>query len=71
VFKLVRLNGAAVGAAPSYVVRMPADAIRDDEAVRAAIADHQRRTGWMGPVVLAEPEMSEAEWLARFGRPCT
>jgi hypothetical protein len=66
--RLVPLEGEAVGgSAPSFVVRMPVDA--DREAVRAAITDHQRRTGWMGPIVLAPPEMTEAEWLARFGRP--
>jgi hypothetical protein len=66
--RLVRLERAGSVAAASYAVRLPADAMHDDEAVRAAIADHQRRTGWMGPVLLAEPEMTEAEWLARYGR---
>jgi len=51
--------------AGSYVVRKPADA--DDDAVIAAIAEHRLRTGWTGPVMLAEPDMTEDEWLARFG----
>jgi hypothetical protein len=66
--RLARLERSGAKAPTSYVVRVPADAVHDDEAVRAAIADHQRRTGWMGPVLLVEPEMTQSEWLARYGR---
>jgi hypothetical protein len=50
--RLARLEREGSRTPASYVVRLPADALHDDEAVRAAIAAHQRQTGWMGPVVL-------------------
>jgi hypothetical protein len=79
---LVRLEGAVAGSAPSYVVKMPADAMDDAKAVRAAIADHQRRTGYAGVVVLAPAWMTKASagplWpeflsggLPRWRRPLT
>ena len=37
---LVRAEGAVTGLAPCYMVRLPCEAIGDDEAVRAAIAEH-------------------------------
>ena len=49
------------------MVRLPGEAIGDDEAVRAAIAEHRRSTGWMGPVILAPARMTQAEWVACFG----
>ena len=39
----------------SYVVTMAAGMRTMREAVREAIAEHHRWTGWMGPVLLAEP----------------
>jgi hypothetical protein len=66
--RLVRLEGAVAGSAPSYVVKMPADAMDDAKAVRAAIADHQRRTGYAGVVVLAPAWMTQSEcWPAMAG----
>ena len=65
--RLVRLEAADTGAAPSYVVRLPSEAMGDDEAVRAAIAEHRRCTGWTGPVMLAPARMTQAEWVACFG----
>jgi hypothetical protein len=55
----------------SYVVRMP-DRALDDAATRdAAVMEHRRRTGWMGPVVLAPLELTVGEWLAKYGRAST
>ena len=65
--RLVRLEGAVTGVASRYMVRLPGEAIGDDEAVRAAIAEHRRSTGWMGPVILAPARMTQAEWVACFG----
>jgi hypothetical protein len=40
--RVARLEGKATGSAPSYVVRLPPETMGDDEAVRAAIAEHRR-----------------------------
>jgi hypothetical protein len=68
--RLVRLERerAANRATQSYVVRVPAEAMDDDDAVRAAIEEHWRVTGRMGWVVLAPAEMTQSEWLACYGR---
>ena len=66
--RVARLEGKATGSAASYVVRLPPETMGDDEAVRAAIAEHRRCTGWTGPVMLAPARMTQAEWVARFGR---
>ena len=63
--RVARLEGAATGLAPSYVVRVPAEAMGDADAKRAAIAEHRRCTGWTGPVVLAPARMTQSEWVAR------
>jgi hypothetical protein len=52
----------------SYVVRLPDETLGDPAAKHAAIIGHRRLTGWMGPVILAPMEMTEAEWLARSGQ---
>jgi hypothetical protein len=65
--RLARLEVAAARSAPSYVVRVPSGAIGDEAIARAAIAKHRQRTGWMGPVLLVEPELTHSEWLARYG----
>ena len=44
----------------SCSVSIPAGMTHDEVVVREAVADHKRRTGRMGPVLLAEPEMTEA-----------
>jgi hypothetical protein len=66
--RLVRLEGAVAGPAPSFVVWVPPDALGDAEAVRAAIAEHRHRTGWRGAVMVLPPRMTQDEWLARYGR---
>ena len=66
--RVARLEGAVTGLAPSYVVRLPPEAMGDDEATRAAIAEHRRSTGWTGPVMLAPARMTQSEWLARYRR---
>ncbi len=65
--RVARLEGAATGSVASYVVRVAPDAMGDAEAVRAAIAEHRRYTGWTGPVMLAPARMTQAEWLAHYG----
>jgi hypothetical protein len=50
------------------VVRVSAEVVDDEEAVCAAIAEHRRRTGHTGAVMLMPPEMTQDEWLARYGR---
>ena len=39
--------------APGYVVYVTAEQQADPAVVEAAIAEHRRRTGWTGPVMLA------------------
>ena len=65
---MARLVGTATGSARSYVVRLPPGAMGDDETKRAAIVEHLRLTGWMEPVVLVPPVLTQSEWLARYGR---
>jgi hypothetical protein len=48
-------------------VRLPPGATGDYAAKRAAIAEHRRRAGWMEPVVLVSPVLTQSEWLARYG----
>ena len=69
--RLVRLERERAGnrAAQSYVVRVPAEAIGDADAVRAAIEEHWRVTGRTGWVVVAPAATTQREWLARYGRP--
>jgi hypothetical protein len=52
----------------SYVVRLPDGALDDPAAKHAAIIEHRRLTGWMGPVILAPLETTEAGWLAKHGQ---
>ena len=69
--RVVRLEGivATPAPSPSYVVWVPSEAIGAAEAVRAAISEHQRRTGYQGAVMVLPTLMTKAEWLARYGRP--
>jgi hypothetical protein len=53
-----------LGHAPS-VIWLPSEA--SDQATAAAIAEHRRGTGWVGPVIPAPLEMSKSEWIARHG----
>jgi hypothetical protein len=48
------------------VVHLSSDAMDDEEAVCAAIAEHRRRTGYAGAEILAPREMTQDEWLARY-----
>ena len=66
--RLMRLERAGNRTSQSCFVSIPVGMTHNEEVVHEAIADHQRRTGWMGPVWLVEPEVTEAEWLARYGR---
>ncbi len=50
--------------APSYVVWVSAEEQADPVVVEAAIAEHQRRTGWARPVITAPPEATLEEWVA-------
>lgn len=50
--------------APSYVVELSAEEQADPAAIAAAVAEHQRRTGWPGPFILAPAEVSAEEWEA-------
>ena len=67
--RLVRLERerAANRATQSYVVRVPAEAMGDSDAVRTAIEEHRRVTGRAGWVVVAPAAMTKSEWLARYG----
>ena len=47
--------------------RWPLGATCDDEAKRAAIAEHRRHAGWMEPVVLVSPVLTQSEWLVHYG----
>jgi hypothetical protein len=67
-FRVARLEHASHNGRHNNGVTMAAGTIHDEQAVRAAIAGHQRRTGWTGPMLLVEPELTEVEWLARYGR---
>ncbi|MBL6082604.1 hypothetical protein JMJ56_32070 [Belnapia sp. T18] len=49
---------------PSYVVELTDEEMADPVAVRAAIAENQRRTGWAGPVIVAPAEVTVEEWMA-------
>jgi hypothetical protein len=53
--------------APGYVVYVTAEQQADPAVVEVAIAEHRRRTGWVGPVMLAPPEMTVEEWMAENG----
>lgn len=53
---------------PSYVVEMTDEELADPALVWAAIAGHQRRTGWAGPVTLASRELAVEEWIRRHGQ---
>ena len=64
---MARLEGTDTGAAPSYVVRVSAETLDDDEAVHAAIAEHRRCTGWMGPVMLAPARMTLGTLFHKYG----
>ena len=50
---------------PSYVVEVSDEEMADPVLMQAAIAEHQCRTGWMGPVILAPSEASVEEWAER------
>ena len=54
--------------ATGYVVYVTAEQQADPAVVEAAIAEHRRRTGWTGPVMLAPPEVTVEEWVAENGR---
>ena len=66
--RLARLERGASRERPaSYAVTVSVDAIGNDEAIRAAIAEHRRRTGYAGAVLVVPQSMTETEWLARHG----
>ena len=50
---------------PSYVVEVSDEDMADLAAMQAAIAEHQRRTGWTGPVIVAPAEVTVEEWAER------
>ncbi|MBL6081648.1 hypothetical protein JMJ56_27025 [Belnapia sp. T18] len=50
--------------APSYVVFLSDEDLANPAAQEAAIAEHQRRTGWAGPVIVAPVEVTVEEWVA-------
>ncbi len=54
---------------PSYVVWVSDEDLANPAAVDAAIAEHQRQTGWTGPVILAPIEATVEEWAAGNGVP--
>jgi hypothetical protein len=73
--RLGALEAAAAGCVVAErVVYMPHEAwdLPDDEAravTAAAIAEHRRRTGYLGPVLVAPMECASAEeWEARYAR---
>lgn len=66
--RLTRLERAGGGPAASCVARLPIEAMGDEEAVLAAIAEHRRRTGYAGAIVLACSKMTKDEWIARYGQ---
>ena len=53
---------------PSYVVELADDALADPVAVKATVAEHRRRTGWTGPVIVAPVEVTVEEWVGRHQR---
>ncbi len=60
---------------PDYCLMLPHDhpSWGDDPAaelaLHAAIAAHQERTGYTGPVLIgSEPCATEEEWMQRYGR---
>lgn len=57
--RLARLEHAGTSRNCSYVVPLPAEAMTDAEAVRAAIEEHRR----YGGVVAAPTEMTVDEWV--------
>ena len=63
--RLVRLERerAANRATQSYVVRVPAEAMGDSDAVRTAIEEHRRVTPRAGWAVVAPAAMTKSEWL--------
>lgn len=67
--RVARLESSADRERPAtYAVRVPADAIGNDEAIEAVIAEHRRQTGYMGAVLIVPPEMTVTDWVARYGR---
>lgn len=50
---------------PSYVVEVSDEEMADAVAMQAAIAEHRRRTGWAGPVIVAPAEVAVEEWAER------
>jgi hypothetical protein len=48
------------------VVSLRDEDLASPAAVDAAIADHQRRTGWTGPVIVAPAEVTVDEWVKRY-----
>ena len=62
--RLVRLEGAVTGLAPSYVVRLPSEAMGDDDAVRAAIAEIALHRLDRAGGAAAGPDHA-TEWVAR------
>ena len=50
---------------PSYVVEVSDEDMADPVAMQAAIAEHQRKTGWTGPVIVAPFEATVEEWAER------
>ena len=53
---------------PSYVVEVSDEDMADPVAMQAAIAKHQRQTGWTGPVIVALAEVTVEEWGERNRR---
>ena len=68
--RLARLERAGTGTRRNhnYVVRLPAEAMGDREAVRAAIEEHRQRTGYAGAVAVMPNRVTVDEWIALYGR---
>jgi hypothetical protein len=67
--RLARLEHSNVVLSTSYVVRLPAEALGDAEAVSAAITEHQSLSSQTSFVLLAPIKMTMHEWVAHYGRP--
>lgn len=50
------------------MVELADDALADPVAVKATVAEHRRRTGWTGPVIVAPVEVTVEEWVGRHRR---
>jgi hypothetical protein len=65
--RLARLECSNVVLSTSYVVRLPAEALGDAEAVSAAIIEHQSLSSQTSFVMLAPIKMPMHEWITHYG----